>query len=83
MITCSLSGAEMSQFTVLSHCSVLEMLEQKGKEMCEVWICLQESKTETAAQQRWGHLPELEVVCILCSPEKLSIGLALDSSALT
>lgn len=59
------------------------MLEQKGKEMCEVWIGLQESKTGTAAQQGWGYLPKLEVVCILCSPEKLSIGLALDSSALT
>lgn len=73
----------MSQFAILSHCSVLEMLEQKGKEMSEVWIILQESKTETAAQQGWGHLPKLEVVCILCSPEKLSIGLALDSYALT
>lgn len=59
------------------------MLEQKGKEMCEVWIGLQESKTGTAAQQGWGYLPKLEVVCILCSPEKLSVGLALDSSALT
>lgn len=73
----------MSQFTVLSHCSVVEMLEQKGKEMCEVWIGLQESKTGTVAQQGWRHLPKLGVVCNLCSPEKLSIGLALDSSALT